>query len=810
MTRSPRRRDKPVVAGYFADFSLPGDLRMARREVGWIGPVACCAAAAWGPSPSTAATTQPTTDPAAIATTAPATAPSAVAADLAEVQRLKRLGLPDRPYLAAVFAARAPAWRAAEAAGDADAPLLLGRCLAQGVGGSADVAAAVAQYQLAADRGSNTGRVFLGLARVFGVGIGRDAEVGMDSLRKAAEAGDAEAMYFLGVIYDPASAVMTTAGTSMSDPVEALKWYRAAADTGYPLGVCGLGQVYAAGRLVAADPARASALLQQSADAGCVTAMIALADAADRGAGGLPPDQAAAVDGYRRAADAGSPTGMLRMVLVYLLDRYHRRDVTAAQGWIHRAADTGDPVSLVLVGDLVARGSPPALPPDPTGAVAYYQQAADGGSPTGLRRLAGAYMSGRGVARDPERGRQLLRRGADAGDAESMTSLAATYAATGAANGFKPDPAVEVSWLRRAVALNNLDAINNLALCYLHGEGVPVDQKEALRLFRKAAAGGLASAMTSVGLRYERGEGVKADPAEAARWYSLGLRNNDPLAAIHLGLFYRHGIVMHVDGAQAERLFLAAVARFRAEGRTREAGQTEFELCALYLDPKAGVANGAKAIDFAKRAATDGHPNGWGQLGFAALTGSVLAKDPVAARGYLQHGADGGDAYSMLVMGQCQQSGAGGPVDEAAAADSYRRAIAAGSVDGMDALALLLWKGRQLPHELATAAALFRRASDKGSASGAGHLAVMLANGDGVPRDAVAAADLAQRAKAGGHPEFVDLVARAQAHQVAPPTNDARPQTDSTRPSADPANGPGQARPNDADTARPTAPSTAP
>ncbi len=56
---------------------------------------------------------------------------------------------------------------------------------------------------------------------------------------------------------------------------------------------------------------------------------------------------------------------------------------------------------------------------------------------------------------------------------------------------------------------------------YAEGDGVPQDDKEALRWFRLAAAQGNAMAQNSLGLTYERGQGVPKDYQKALRWYRL-------------------------------------------------------------------------------------------------------------------------------------------------------------------------------------------------------------------------------------------------------------------------------------------------
>jgi hypothetical protein len=54
---------------------------------------------------------------------------------------------------------------------------------------------------------------------------------------------------------------------------------------------------------------------------------------------------------------------------------------------------------------------------------------------------------------------------------------------------------------------------------YAHGKGVPNDETEAARLWRKAAELGDSTAMAYLGIATELGRGVIKDEAAAKEWY---------------------------------------------------------------------------------------------------------------------------------------------------------------------------------------------------------------------------------------------------------------------------------------------------
>ena len=63
----------------------------------------------------------------------------------------------------------------------------------------------------------------------------------------------------------------------------------------------------------------------------------------------------------------------------------------------------------------------------------------------------------------------------------------------------------------------------NLAIMYDEGEGVALDDAEAVRWYTKAAEQGHAKAQYNLALMYENGEGVRHNVVAAHMWFSLAL-----------------------------------------------------------------------------------------------------------------------------------------------------------------------------------------------------------------------------------------------------------------------------------------------
>ncbi len=70
-------------------------------------------------------------------------------------------------------------------------------------------------------------------------------------------------------------------------------------------------------------------------------------------------------------------------------------------------------------------------------------------------------------------------------------------------------------------------AQRNLGVIYSFGIGVPMDEKEAMKWYRKAADQGSVMAQHDIGYAYLTGLGVLKDYVTAYAWYSLSAFNGD-------------------------------------------------------------------------------------------------------------------------------------------------------------------------------------------------------------------------------------------------------------------------------------------
>ena len=102
-------------------------------------------------------------------------------------------------------------------------------------------------------------QVNLGAMYADGLGVARDAVEAVRWFRVAADRGHAGAQYNLGFAYGEGRGVAR-------DDAEAVRWLRLAADQGHPLAQATLGFAYAEGRGIAQDLVAAHTLLSLAAE----------------------------------------------------------------------------------------------------------------------------------------------------------------------------------------------------------------------------------------------------------------------------------------------------------------------------------------------------------------------------------------------------------------------------------------------------------------------------------------------------------------------------------------------------------------
>ena len=106
-------------------------------------------------------------------------------------------------------------------------------------------------------------------------------------------------------------------------------------------------------------------------------------------------------------------------------------------------------------------------------------------------------------------------------------------------------------WLPLAQAGDPM-AQNNIGFMYRKGRGVPLNETEAVKWYRRAAEQGFPEAMTNLGYMYDEGRGVEQDLVESYKWFLLAAERGREGADGHLEVL-KNEFLTPEQVAEAER-----------------------------------------------------------------------------------------------------------------------------------------------------------------------------------------------------------------------------------------------------------------
>ena len=257
-------------------------------------------------------------------------------------------------------------------------------------------------------------------------------------------------------------------------------------------------------------------------------------------------------------------------------------------------------------------------------------------------------------------------------------------------------------WFRMAAEEGNVDGEYHAGYCCLAGEGVRLDEEQAVKWFREAVNQGDARSEFYLGSCYENGWGVDLKLGEAKRWYQTAL---------------------HHDFKGAEN------ALKRLESITAAEGDKKVPVFnnPLPLDENAqtaawvsqGIADEEKE-DYSnagllfRKAASAGNAAGEGQLGALYLAGLGVNKDINLGVQWTRKGAGAGNAYSQMAMAGLYRKGLGVDRDYHQEFSWYKRAADQGDPKGEFYLGACYQQGEGVDKDLKMAKEFFQKSADQG------------------------------------------------------------------------------------------------
>ena len=261
-------------------------------------------------------------------------------------------------------------------------------------------------------------------------------------------------------------------------------------------GCAHLAFLYATGKLVTKDDSRAASLYAKSCDLGDPQGCYNAGLMSDDGRG-TRKDPAVAAARYAEACDLGSSPACTNLGFLYERGRGATKDPSRAFA-LYEQGCRGSTCQPSNLGGCLNEGRAYrdgiGVAKDQAKAASIFREACDRplvagdihAAENGSRAcslLGAQYLSGGGVEKDLDRGRELSELGCERGDAFGCFNAAAVYAS---GSGVAADASTAASFLDKACRGGDGEGCRDLAVAYEKGNGVARDRRRARELRARA------------------------------------------------------------------------------------------------------------------------------------------------------------------------------------------------------------------------------------------------------------------------------------------------------------------------------------
>lgn len=379
---------------------------------------------------------------------------------------------------------------------------------------------------------------------------------------------------------------------------------------------------------------------------------------------GVDRDPAKAVDFYRQAAtrtwnaasllNASLAEAPYNLAVCYATGTGVVQNTSEAARWFRRAAALGHAFA-----DYALAFHRTGTVGDDAQAVAFYREAAEKGDAKAQTNMGLCYEQGKGVQADDDEMVTWYRKAAEQGYAAAQFALGRCFAGAG---GVKWDMAKAVEWFDKAVAQGG--PAEQFRFGALHEWGHSCMERDiaaAVRWYSLAAEQGYGDALTQLGMMYVLGQGVPKDDAKATSLLVAAATQEGAGALFELGKLFELGFGTPKDEKEAVRLILLA-----AEGGCVEA-QKE---AALHCQTGRVIARDeAASYKWYRKAAEQGDASAQYTLGLKTFN-----SDETEACFWFRKAAEQGHADAQEQLGECYEDGFGVTEDKTTAREWYQKA----------------------------------------------------------------------------------------------------------------------------------------
>jgi len=264
-------------------------------------------------------------------------------------------------------------------------------------------------------------------------------------LKPFAQSGEVDAQFALGWMYLH-GAIDTEIET---DAIEAMYWFRKAAEQGDDQSQLILGRIYA------------------------------------NGDGNVGVDLEKAKYWFELAANQGNQDAQYRLSMMYMKGEGAEKDFAKAAEWLQRAAEQGDVKAQTFLGTMLVDGD--GVSKDASKAAYFLELAAEQGYPRAQIMIASMYVDGIGVDQDFTKALRFYVAAAEHLEPMAEFGLAMLH---GDGLGVPQNPQLSMRWLRSAAGSDLAIAQAKLGRAYFEGFGTPKNYVHAYVWLSEAAKKG--------------------------------------------------------------------------------------------------------------------------------------------------------------------------------------------------------------------------------------------------------------------------------------------------------------------------------
>ncbi|KAI8849630.1 hypothetical protein BC829DRAFT_181199 [Chytridium lagenaria] len=270
---------------------------------------------------------------------------------------------------------------------------------------------------------------------------------------------------------------------------------------------------------------------------------------------GVPRDQRAAFNLYKRAVALNEPGAMNNLGLCYEKGIGTSVDFELACQHYKMAIEAGNVKGITNYARCLKNGL--GTDPDTTQAFTLFNEAMEKGDPLAGLNVGISLLHGHGTSQDATQAVTLLKKYANT-NAKAQNILGDCYLR---GIGVPANPVKATDLYMSSSVRGNARAQNTLAFCYENGVGIEKDGEMAFRLYRKSAKRGDVMALMNVGTCYLNGIGTGRDDVAAFECFCEANEKGSVEATVKLATCYARGVGTVKDEGLAVEVLLEKVVK---------------------------------------------------------------------------------------------------------------------------------------------------------------------------------------------------------------------------------------------------------